>query len=198
MIRTAMIMAAGMGTRFGQYTELIPKGFVKVGGIPMIVRSIDTLLSCGIERIVIGTGYKQEVYEELKTDYPMLETCFSPRYAETNRMLITPVTKFQDQYYVEHDDNFRLSSCSVNKNKLNAKGELVGIHKLSGSFYKIMCADYASIVDEQPNLGYEYELLRISCSQSPVYVHKVEGLKWYEIDDISDLEYAEKYIVPYC
>ncbi len=239
MIRTAMIMAAGMGTRFGQYTELIPKGFVKVGGIPMIVRSIDTLLSCDIERIVIGIGYKQEVYEELKTDYPMLETCFSPRYAETNSMytlyntreilgnddflllesdlifekqaimsllecpaadamLITPVTKFQDQYYVEHDDNFRLSSCSVNKNKLNAKGELVGIHKLSGSFYKIMCADYASIVDEQPNLGYEYELLRISCSQSPVYVHKVEGLKWYEIDDISDLEYAEKYIVPYC
>ena len=73
MIRTAMIMAAGMGTRFGQYTELIPKGFVKVGGIPMIVRSIDTLLSCDIERIVIGTGYKQEVYEELKTDYPMLK-----------------------------------------------------------------------------------------------------------------------------
>ena len=30
-------------------------------------------------------------------------------------MLIAPVTKFQDQYYVEHDDNFRLSSCSVNK-----------------------------------------------------------------------------------
>ena len=86
MIRTAMIMAAGMGTRFGPYTELIPKGFVKVGGIPMIVRSIDTLLSCDIERIVIGTGYKQEVYEELKTDYPMLETCFSPRYAETNSM----------------------------------------------------------------------------------------------------------------
>ena len=36
-------------------------------------------------------------------------------------MLITPVTKFQDQYYVEHDDNFRLSSCSVNKNKLKLK-----------------------------------------------------------------------------
>ena len=60
MIRTAMIMAAGMGTRFGQYTELIPKGFVKVGGIPMIVRSIDTLLSCDIERIVIGTGLNKK------------------------------------------------------------------------------------------------------------------------------------------
>ena len=28
MIRTAVIMAAGMGTRFGQYTEKIPKGFI--------------------------------------------------------------------------------------------------------------------------------------------------------------------------
>ena len=30
MIRTAVIMAAGMGTRFGKYTEMVPKGFVEV------------------------------------------------------------------------------------------------------------------------------------------------------------------------
>lgn len=35
MIKTAMIMAAGLGTRFGHYTELVPKGFVEVGGKPM-------------------------------------------------------------------------------------------------------------------------------------------------------------------
>ena len=69
MIKTAMIMAAGMGTRFGHYTDLVPKGFVPVGGKPMILRSIDTLLSCGIERIVIGTGYRCEVYDELKKEY---------------------------------------------------------------------------------------------------------------------------------
>ena len=57
MIKTAVIMAAGMGTRFGKYTEQIPKGFVEVCGKPMIERSIETLISCGIERIVIGTGY---------------------------------------------------------------------------------------------------------------------------------------------
>ena len=56
MVKTAVIMAAGMGTRFGNRTELIPKGFVPAGGIPMVIRSIDTLKACGIERIIIGTG----------------------------------------------------------------------------------------------------------------------------------------------
>ena len=40
-------------------------------------------------------------------------------------------------------------------------------------------------------LGYEYELLRISMSTLPLFVLVVEGLKWYEIDDLMDLAYAE-------
>lgn len=230
-------MAAGMGTRFGHYTELIPKGFVEVGNVPMIIRSIETLLSCGVERIIIGTGYHKESYEALWEMYPQVETCYSPRYAETNSMytlynthpligtddflllesdlvfekraitallecpqqdvmLITPVTKFQDQYYVEYDENHRLCNCSVNRNEVDVKGELVGIHKLSNPFYKKMCADYASIVDERLTLGYEYELLRMSRAVSPVHVLKVDGLLWYEIDDEADKKYAEENIIP--
>lgn len=226
-------MAAGLGTRFGQYTELIPKGFVEVGGQPMIIRSIEILISCGVERIIIGTRYKKEKYEALRKKYPQVETCFSPYYADTNSMytlyntrdllkntdflllesdlvferkalecllncdepdvmLITPVNKFQDQYYVEYDKNHILTNCSVHKEEVDVKGELVGIHKLSHSFYKKMCEDYATIVDEQPKLGYEYELLRMSRNFSPVYVLKQEHLKWYEIDDEADLMYVEK------
>ena len=232
MIKTAEIMAAGMGTRFGKYTEQIPKGFVEVCGKPMIERSIETLISCGIERIVIGTGYKHEVYDFLKKKYPMIETCFSPLYAETNSMytlyntqgligsddflllesdlvfetkaitelmncgkpdvmLATPITKFQDQYYVEFDTKHHLTACSTQKENLNVKGELVGIHKISSTFFKEMCKDYGRILSEQPKLGYEYELLRISMSTLPLFVLVVEGLKWYEIDDLMDLAYAE-------
>lgn len=236
MVKTAVIMAAGMGTRFGNRTELIPKGFVPAGGIPMIERSIDTLKACGIERIIIGTGYHKEHYEALAERVEGIECVFSPRFAETNSMytlwncrevigdddflllesdlvfeqkaissliecpaetamLITPVTKFQDQYYVESDDNDILTRCSVNKDELNAKGELVGIHKLSNKFYKQMCEDYAKIVEAQRKLGYEYELLSMSQRISPVFVLNVPGLLWYEIDDVNDLEYAEKNIL---
>ena len=228
-------MAAGLGTRFGQMTEKIPKGFVPFKGEPMVVHSIKTLIDCGIERIIIGTGYKKDAYEALKEIYPQIECVYSPRYAETNSMytlyntrqsigdddfillesdlvfekkaivsllkcnfdsamLITPVTKFQDQYYVEMDDNCVLTNCSTDKNKIQPSGELVGIHKLSNTFYKKMCTEYEKIVDEKPKLGYEYHLLYMSQNVQPMNVLKVEDLQWYEIDDIDDLKYAEENI----
>ena len=236
MIKTAVIMAAGLGSRFGHMTETMPKGFIECGGKPMVVRSIETLISCGIERIVIGTGYKREAYEQLESRFPQIECVFSPRYAETNSMftlwncrqaignddflllesdiiysrnaltelmddphpnimLITPVTKFQDQYYVEHDAKGTLTRCSTNRGKIDAKGELVGIHKLSGAFYQKMCADYAAIADEKSKLGYEYELLHMSQEVMPVYVLNAKDVSWYEIDDEHDLRYAEEHVV---
>lgn len=229
----AVIMAAGMGTRFGQMTEKIPKGFIPYNGIPMVVRSIRTLIDCGIDRIIIGTGYKKEEYESLAKDFPQIECVFSPRYAETNSMytlyncrdaignndfillesdlvfekkaitslmecpyesamLITPVTKFQDQYYVEMNDRCELVNCSTDKTKINPSGELVGIHKIGSEFFRILVDEYGKIVQEKPKLGYEFQLLDVSKRIRPMNVLKVDGLKWYEIDDINDLDFAQK------
>ena len=79
-------MAAGVGSRFGVRTETKPKGFVCVGGAPMIERSIKTLLDAGIEKIIIGTGYRSSYYEELAKTYPQIVCCKSDKYAETNSM----------------------------------------------------------------------------------------------------------------
>ena len=235
-IKTAAIMAAGLGTRFGGYTENIPKGFIEAGGKPMVVRSVETLLACGIDRIIIGTGYRKEAYEALRDRFPQIECVFSPRYAETNSMftlynmrgvigsddflllesdlvyeskaitslmdceyssamLITPVTKFQDQYYVEMDSDNILVNCSTDKSAIHPAGELVGIHKIGNAFYRCMCDDYGAKAEALPKLGYEYELLHVSRTLMPMNVLKVDGLLWYEIDDEADLEYAQKYIL---
>lgn len=235
MITTAVILAAGMGTRFGDMTENMPKGFVMFKHIPMIERSIQTLISCGISRIIIGTGYKQECYNALRKKYPQIECVFSPLYAETNSMytlyncrnaigtsdflllesdlvfnaraittllesnypsamLITSVRKFQDQYYVQMNANGELTMCSTDKSQLTPSGELVGIHKISHSFYQIMVDDYAGKWQSTPKLGYEYELLYVSRNITPLYVVKDDKCIWYEIDDIRDLSYAEDHI----
>ena len=232
MVTTAVIMAAGLGSRFGKMTETIPKGFIEVGGKSMVIRSIETLIACGIKRIIIGTCYKKEAYEALQSQYPQIACVFSPRYAETNSMytlwncrevigdddfillesdiiyshnaitelqedkhsdimLITPVTKFQDQYYVEYDEQGTLTRCSTNKEEIDYKGELVGIHKLSSTFYHRLCEEYEKIVADKPKLGYEYQLLWMSQHVCPVYVLNSSDVKWYEIDDEDDLNYAD-------
>ena len=235
MFKTAVIMAAGLGTRFGSRTELIPKGFIEVNGKPMIIRSIETLLDCGIERIIIGTGYKREAFEELQNFYPQIECCYSEYYTTTNSMwtlnncreligdddflllesdliyerkaitsllecvhenvmLIADETKFQDQYFVEYDRDGNLVNCSIYRERLNVCGELVGIHKVSHAFYKQLSQYYETIKTGNPKLGYEFGLLYLAQNIVKMYVLKIGNLKWYEIDDEDDLEFAEKMI----
>jgi len=79
-------MAAGAGVRFGIHTQTKPKGFVCVGGTPMIVSSIEKMLHVGIEKIIIGVGYQYAYYEELARKYPQIVYCISDKYAETNSM----------------------------------------------------------------------------------------------------------------
>ena len=69
------------------------------------------------------------------------------------------------------------------------------IHKLSAPFFTKMANDYENKIAENHKLGYEYQLLHMSQTVSPVYVLCEEGLAWYEIDDEQDLEYAEKNII---
>lgn len=242
-MKTAVILAAGLGTRFGKYTEFIPKGFVEYKGKAMVLRSIETLIDCGMEKIIIGTGYHREKYEALMEKYPQIRCVFSPRYAETNSMytlwncreaignddflllesdlifeqraiqslmdckydsamLITPVTKFQDQYYVQMDGKCRLTNCSTDRNSIEFSGELVGIHKLSNKFYRTVVNEYEKIIDEKPKLGYEFQLLLTSQKgisgeiqeNAIMNVLKLDGLQWYEIDDSDDLAWAETHI----
>lgn len=233
MIKTAVIMAAGLGTRFGKYTQLIPKGFIEFKGKEMVLRSIETLIACGIEKIIIGTGWQKESYESLMDMYPQIICVYSPRYAETNSMytlyncreaigeddfillesdivfekkaiesiietqfksamLITPVFKFQDQYYVQMNEKSELINCSTDRNKIKPSGELVGIHKLCNEFYKIVVGEYEKIVDKKPKLGYEFQLLDVSQRIMPMNVLKMDDLQWYEIDDEKDLAFAEE------
>ena len=84
-MKTAVIMAAGMGTRLEEKTKDMPKGFLKIGHIPIIEQSIIKLLNVGIEKIVIGTGYLSEHFERLLPFYPV-ELVKSEKYATTSSM----------------------------------------------------------------------------------------------------------------
>ena len=55
----AMILAAGLGTRLGAVTEVVPKALVPVGGRPLLRWVIDGLVAAGVTRIVINTHHHE-------------------------------------------------------------------------------------------------------------------------------------------
>lgn len=81
-IETAVILAAGRGTRLQPYTFDIPKGFMEVGSEKLIERSIKILKENGIKNIIIGTGHLHEHYERFAA-VNGLKTYLSPEFATT-------------------------------------------------------------------------------------------------------------------
>ena len=84
---TAVIVAAGMGTRLDERGEWHPKGFIRVGELPIIEEMIILLADVGISRIIIVTGHLAAFYARLGKAYRgLVETVHNPRYAESGSM----------------------------------------------------------------------------------------------------------------
>lgn len=72
MDRNAIIMAAGMSTRFVPLSMEKPKALLCVKGEVLIERQIEQLREAGIHEIVIVVGYLKEQFEYLKKKYGVI------------------------------------------------------------------------------------------------------------------------------
>jgi choline kinase len=62
-LHTAVILAAGLGTRLRPLTNDRPKCLVEVDGKPMLQRMLDEVVKAGFSRVVIVTGYHADVLQ---------------------------------------------------------------------------------------------------------------------------------------
>jgi choline kinase len=86
-MNTAVILAAGMGTRLRAAHADMPKGFLELGGLPIVEQSIMKLEQAGINDIVIVTGYAAEYYEKLATRYDgTVRLVHNPEFANSGSM----------------------------------------------------------------------------------------------------------------
>lgn len=86
MVETAVILAAGLGSRLKDRTNSKPKGFLVLDKQPIIEESVLKLRACGVKKIFIGTGYLSEVYEEFAERYPDIVCIKNPDFATTGSM----------------------------------------------------------------------------------------------------------------
>lgn len=70
MIQNAVILAAGKGTRLRTSDDDLPKPLHRVGGVPLIKRTILTLAAAGVTRVVVVTGFMADAIGATLTGDP--------------------------------------------------------------------------------------------------------------------------------
>lgn len=82
-VENAIIMAAGLSSRFAPLSYEKPKALITVKGEVLIERQIRQLKEAGIHDIAIVTGYKKEKFEYLK-EKCQVTLIENPEYATRN------------------------------------------------------------------------------------------------------------------
>ncbi len=88
-VTTALLLAAGTGSRLYPFTENMPKCLTEVNGIPILERLVNSLAKKGFKRLVVVTGHMDHRIVEFlgsRTAGMTIDYVHSPRYKTTNNI----------------------------------------------------------------------------------------------------------------
>ena len=156
----AIILAAGIGKRLGDFTEGQPKCFLQIGGKTIIERQLEALKGMDVIMVV---GYKADL---IRSRFPQLKFVLNPDYSTTNTIHSLKLALNGKDTYVLNGDvvfdrkiiklldkpscaavqfkNVHPEEIQVKVNKggeivnigknINGEGEAVGVYRFSGAF----------------------------------------------------------------
>lgn len=107
-VDNAIIMAAGMSSRFIPLSLEKPKGLLEVKGEVLIERQIEQLHAAGIKNIILVLGYKKEAFFYLEDKYDGLTIIINPEYHTKNNphTLYLARKYIRNSYICSSDDYF--------------------------------------------------------------------------------------------
>lgn len=110
MAKTAVLLAAGRGSRLKTLTSDQPKCLVPVAGRPLLDRTIEALKDAGVRQLLVATGYQREKVERfLNThcDGMTVRPVFCEDFDQTNNI----VSLWRVGPFLE--DDFLLVECDL-------------------------------------------------------------------------------------
>ena len=88
-VTTALLLAAGTGSRLYPMTQKAPKCLTTLNGVPILERLVSSLKLHGFKRLVVVTGYLEEHIRDFLADHSEdldIEYVYSPLYKTTNNI----------------------------------------------------------------------------------------------------------------
>lgn len=233
-MKTAIILAAGVGSRLRPLTESMPKCCVRVGGESLIRRIVKQLQAIVVEMpIYIVTGYFGDVVRQELSDFGGdIRFVDNPDYASTNNMescrlalearhgggpslIVNADCAYDDEIvatmvaaegsciaadvgvYIHENMKVRLEAGWIRDiSKAIPEGGNVAT---SIDLYSFVASDVARLLQIMENYHTQGDLNQWTevaiaklVRESNVGIADITGKKWIEIDNINDLDIANK------
>ena len=105
LVKRAVFIAAGFGSRMVPVTFDTPKPLVKVKGVRIIDTLLDAVIAAGIEEIIIVRGHLSVQFDELKQKYPTIKFLENTIFNESNNISSAMCARFllKNAYILESD-----------------------------------------------------------------------------------------------
>ncbi|MGI6508470.1 MAG: NTP transferase domain-containing protein [Saccharofermentanales bacterium] len=126
-VKHAVIMAAGLSSRFAPLSYEKPKALFEVRGEILIERQIEQLMEAGVPSIVIVTGYKSEMFTYLAEKYPVKLILNETYDTRNNHGSLYAARDYLSETYICSADNY----FTVNPFERD----------VSGAYYSVVYAD---------------------------------------------------------
>jgi len=104
--KSAMVLAAGLGTRLRPVTDHLPKPLVEIAGRTLLDHAIDRLASAGVERVVVNLHYKGDMIaaQLAGREHPRIELSREETLLETGGGVKRALPLLDDRFFAVNGD----------------------------------------------------------------------------------------------
>ena len=104
--KSAMVLAAGLGTRMRPISDTMPKPLVEIGGRTLIDHAIHRLALAGVEEVVVNVHYKAEMVaaQLAGRDHPRIRISREEELLETGGGVVNALPLLGEFFFVVNAD----------------------------------------------------------------------------------------------
>jgi MurNAc alpha-1-phosphate uridylyltransferase len=104
--KSAMVLAAGLGTRMRPISQTLPKPLIELAGQTLLDHAIDRLVLAGVERVVVNVHYKAELITGrlAARQRPHIEISREEELLETGGGVLNALPLLDESFFVVNSD----------------------------------------------------------------------------------------------
>jgi len=143
--KSAMVLAAGLGTRMRPITQTVPKPLIELGGQTLLDHAIDRLVLAGVERVVVNVHYKADLITArlAARTQPKIDISHEEELLETGGGVLKALPFLDELFFV------------VNSDVLWLDGKDYALARLAGAFDPVRMDVVLLLQRTATAIGYE-------------------------------------------